>query len=151
MHLFLLRIYFYFFQQTDPLKCCIKQPQSHLKNQKIEIKFTLKILFYRYVSYKSYISLKAVAWRCSIKILQNSLKNTCARALFKIMLWGVVSVPCQEYIKDKFLTHVPAFPSSNSFLFCFLLQCSDLPFENFVLYLHSGLDIKSVFRTLQNI
>ena len=39
MRLFLLHIYFYFFQRTDSLECCIK-------NQKIEIKFVLKILFY---------------------------------------------------------------------------------------------------------
>ena len=33
------------------------------------------------------------------------------------MLPAVASAPCQEYVKDKFLTHVPAFPSSNSFVF----------------------------------
>ena len=48
------------------------------------------------------------------------------------MLRTVASVPCQEYINDKILTHVPAFLSSNPFLFCFLPQRSDLPFENFV-------------------
>ena len=42
MRLFLLRIYFYFFQRTDSLECCVQQPQSYLKNQKIEIKFVLK-------------------------------------------------------------------------------------------------------------
>ena len=46
MRLYLLRIYFYFFERTDLLKSCIKQPQSYLKTQEIEIKFNLKILFY---------------------------------------------------------------------------------------------------------
>ena len=46
MRLFLLRIYFYFFQRTGFLKSCIKQPQSYLKSQKMEIKFNLEILFY---------------------------------------------------------------------------------------------------------
>ena len=36
---------FLFFQRTDSLKSCIKQPQSNLKCQKIEIKFNLEILF----------------------------------------------------------------------------------------------------------
>ena len=44
--LLFLRIYFYFFQQTDSLKSCIKQPQSFLKSQKIEIRLNLEILFY---------------------------------------------------------------------------------------------------------
>ena len=69
---------------------------------------------YLWVSCKSYISLKAVARGCSInkmffKISQNSLENTCARVSFIIMLRAVASVPCQVYIKDKILTHVPAF------------------------------------------
>ena len=34
-----------------------------------------------------------------------------------IILLGFASVPCQEYIKDKILIHVPAFLSLNSFLF----------------------------------
>ena len=46
MSLFLLRIYFCFFQRTDSLISCIKQSQSYLKSQKIEIKFNLEILFY---------------------------------------------------------------------------------------------------------
>ena len=46
MRLFLLRIYFYFFQRIGPLKSCRKQPQSYLKSQKMEIKFNLEILFY---------------------------------------------------------------------------------------------------------
>ena len=47
MCLFLLRIYFYLFfpQRTGSLKSCIKQPQSYLKSQKIEIKFNLEIIF----------------------------------------------------------------------------------------------------------
>ena len=123
--------------------------------KKIEIKFILKILFYT-VKYKSYISLKVVTPRCSIhkvflNILQNSPKTTCAGISFIIMLQAVASIPCQEYVKDKILTQLLAFPSSNSFIFCFLLQCSDLHFENFVLYLHCGRDIRSVFRTLLNI
>ena len=98
----------------------------------------MEILIYT-VSYKKYISLKAVAQICSIskvflQILQNSLKNTCARVTFIIMLHAVASVPCQEYIKDKFLT-----------------QRSDLPFENFILYLRCGVDIRRIFRTLPDI
>ena len=90
----------------------------------------MEILLYT-VSYKKYISLKAVAQICSIskvflQILQNSLKNTCARVTFIIMLQAVASVPCHEYIKDKFLTHVRAF------LFCFL--CSVLIFPLKTLY-----------------
>ena len=152
MRLYLLRIYFYFFQRTDSLECYIKQPQSYLKNQKIEIKFVLKILLYTvFISKLQKLHLFKRSHPEILKILQNSPKNTCAGASFKIMLRGVASVPCQQYIKDKFLAHIPAFPSSNSFLFCFLSQCFDLPFRNFVLYLHCGLDIRSVFRTLLNI
>ena len=36
----------FFFQRTDSLKSCLKQPQSYLKRQKIEIKVNLEILFY---------------------------------------------------------------------------------------------------------
>ena len=46
MCLSLLRVYFYFifyFQLTDSLEPCVKQPQSFLKSQKIEIKFNLEI------------------------------------------------------------------------------------------------------------
>ena len=51
MHLFLLRVHFYFFQRTGSLKSCIKQPQSYLKSKKkkkkkIQIKFILENLFY---------------------------------------------------------------------------------------------------------
>ena len=160
MRLFLLRIYFYFFfffQGTVSLECYKKQSQSYLKNKKIEIKFVLKILFYTvFISklqklqrFKS--SRPDMFYKVFLKILQNSPKNTCAGVSFKKMLRAVASVSCQEYIKDKFLTHVPAFPSSNSCLFCFLSQCSDLPFEYFVLYLHCGLNIRSIFRTLLSI
>ena len=38
--------HFFFLQQTDSLKSCIKQSQSYLKSQKIEIKSNLEILFY---------------------------------------------------------------------------------------------------------
>ena len=51
-----------------------------------------------------------------------------------IMLWTVAFVPCQGYVKDKILNHVPAFLPTNLFLFCFLSQCSDLPFQNFIFY-----------------
>ena len=44
MRLFLLLIYFCYFQQTDSFKPYIKQPQSYLKSQKIEIKLNLEIL-----------------------------------------------------------------------------------------------------------
>ena len=106
---------FLFFQRTDSLKSCIKQAQSYLI-----------IPIYRYAaSYKSYISLKAVARRCSIskvllKISQSSLESTCTGVSFVIMLRAVASVACEEYIIDNILTHVPAFLSSNSFRFCFL-------------------------------
>ena len=56
-----------------------------------------------------------------LKISQYSLENTYARFSFIIMLRAVVSALCQEYIKDKILTHVPAFLSSNSFFFLFPL------------------------------
>ena len=46
MRLFLLLICFYFFQETNSLKPYIKQPQSYLKRQKIEIKLNLEILSY---------------------------------------------------------------------------------------------------------
>ena len=68
-----------------------------------------------------------------------------------LRLRAVAFVPCEEYIKDKILTHVLAFLSSYSFLFCFLSQRCDLPFENFILYLHFGVDIRIVLRTLPNI
>ena len=41
----------------------------------------------------------------------------------------VASVPCQEYIKDKTITHAPASLPSNLFLFCFFSQRSHLPFQ----------------------
>ena len=44
MRLFLLRVHFYFFQYNEFLKSCLKQPQLYLKSQRIEIKFSLKIL-----------------------------------------------------------------------------------------------------------
>ena len=68
-----------------------------------------------------------------------------------LRLRAVAFVPCEEYIKDKILAHVLAFLSSYSFLFCFLSQRCDLPFENFILYLHFGVDIRIVLRTLPNI
>ena len=74
----------------------------------------------------------------SLKFSQNSLENACAGSSFIIMLQAVASVPCRKNMKDKILTHVPAFLLSNSFLFCLLAQCSDLPFGNFILYLHCG-------------
>ena len=97
----------------------------------------LKIIIIK-KNYRRGISLKPVARRCSIsklliKVSQNSLENTCARASIIIILRAVPSAPSQEYIKDKILTHVPAFISSNSFLFCFLSQRSDLSVENFIL------------------
>ena len=84
--------------------------------------------------------------------MQNSLENTCAGVSLILMLRlrAVDFVPCEEYIKDKILTHVLAFLSSYSFLFCFLSQRCDLPFENFILYLHFGGDIRIVL-TLPNI
>ena len=33
-------------EQSDSLKSWLKQPQSYLKSQKIEIEFNLEILFY---------------------------------------------------------------------------------------------------------
>lgn len=66
-------------------------------------------------------------------------KQLC-RISFLIMLQAVASVLCQKYMKDKILTHVPAFLSSDSFLFCLLSQCFDLPFGNFILYLYYGVD-----------
>ena len=85
--------------------------------------------------------------------MQNSLENTCAGVSLILMLRlrAVAFVPCEEYIKDKILAHVLAFLSSYSFLFCFLSQRCDLPFENFILYLHFGVDIRIVLRTLPNI
>ena len=68
-----------------------------------------------------------------------------------LRLRAVAFVPCEEYIKDKILAHVLAFLSSYSFLFCFLSQRCDLPFENFILYLHFGVDVRIVLRTLPNI
>ena len=60
------------------------------------------------------VSLKAVAWGRSIskvflKISQKSLEETFAGVSFIIMLRAVVSVPSQEHIKDKILTHALAF------------------------------------------
>ena len=81
-----------------------------------------------------------------LKISQNSLKNICDGVSFIIMLRAVASVSCQEYIKDKILTHVLAFPL---FLFCFLSQCSDLLFENFILYINCGVDIRTLKKPLR--
>ena len=67
------------------------------------------------------------------------------------MLQAVASVRCQEYIKYKRFTHVLAFHSSNSFLLCFLSHRSNLPFENFIYYLHYGVDMESVVRALPKI
>ena len=164
MHLFLLWIYFlFFFQQTDSLYSSIKQPQSYLKSQKIEITFNLEILFYivfidtieKVHLFKS--SLPEMFYKVLLKILQNSMENTYAKVSFIIML-AVASVPCQEYIKDKILNHAPPFLSSNS-VFFFVFFCNILYsiykhfifiilFEIFVLYLHCGFDIRSIFRTL---
>ena len=90
---------------------------------------------------QSYISLKSNRQKCSLnsvflKILRNSLENTCVGVSFIIMLRTVASVPYQEYIKGKILMHIPAFLSSNLFLFSFLSQSSDFPFKIFILYLH---------------
>ena len=61
-----------------------------------------------------------------LKILQRLLENTCVWVSFTIVLWAVASVPCQEHIKDKILTHVL---TSNSYLYCSLVQCFVIPFE----------------------
>ena len=104
---------------------------------------------YLWVSCKSYISLKAVARGCSInkmffKISQNSLENTCDGVSFIIMLRAVGSAPCLVYIKDK-----NSYPCSG--IFSFPSQRSDLLFENLILHLHCGVDIRSAFRTLPKI
>ena len=67
-----------------------------------------------------------VFYKTFIKILQSWLENTCVGASFTIVLWAVASVPCQEHIKDKILTHVL---TSNSYLYCSLVQCFVIPFE----------------------
>ena len=67
-----------------------------------------------------------------------------------IMLQTVALVPYQEYIKIKFLPMFWHFFSSNSYFFCSLLQCSDLPFENFILHLHCGVGVRILFRALPN-
>ena len=109
------------------------------------MKFVFEILFYTVVIAKlqKSISLEAVARGCfvnqvSLNFSQNSPGNSCAGISFLIMLQAVASVLCQKYMKDKILTHVPAFLSSDSFLFCLLSQCFDLPFGNFILYLYYG-------------
>ena len=61
-----------------------------------------------------------------LKVLQSLLENTCAGVSFTIVLWAVASVPCQDHIKDKILTHVLA---SDSYLYCSLVQCFVIPFE----------------------
>ena len=61
-----------------------------------------------------------------LKTLQSLLENTYAGVSFTILLWAVASVPCQEHIKDKILTHVLV---SNSYLYCSLVQCFVMPFE----------------------
>ena len=144
MRLFLLRMYFYFFRRTDSLECCIKQPQSYLKNQKIEIKFVLKILFYavfirRLHLFKS--SRREIFCKSFAKFTEKHLR----RSLIQNNVAGCCFCSLSGIYKRQILTHVPAFP------FYFLSQCSDLPFENFVLYLHCDLDIRSVFRNLLNI
>ena len=78
---------------------------------------------YLQVNFKSYTPLKAVTWRCSInevflKISQNSLENTCTRVSSITMSRAVASVPCQEYVKDKILTHISFFKFISS-LFSF--------------------------------
>ena len=125
-----LDLFPFFFQQTDSLYSSIKQPQSYLKSQKIEITFNLEILFYivfidtieKVHLFKS--SLPEMFYKVLLKILQNSMENTYAKVSFIIML-AVASVPCQEYIKDKILNHAPPFLSSNSvfFLFSFAIFC----------------------------
>ena len=75
-----------------------------------------------------------------LKISQKLLESTCARASFVVMLRAVASIPSQECIKDKILTHVPAFLSSDSFLLCFLSLRSNVPFENFILCLRCGVE-----------
>ena len=64
------------------------------------------------------------------------------------MLWAVASVPCQKYIKDRIFTHVLFYPSNSCFFFS---HCSDLPFENFILHLHYGFDIRNIFKTTLDI
>ena len=122
MHLFLLRVYFFFlFQRTLSLKSCIKQPKSYLKSKKIEIRFIRSFYFMQFlqITCEINISLKVVPRRCSInkvflKISQNSLEITCAGIFLIIMLHAVALVPRREY---TILTYVPTFLSSNSFYF----------------------------------
>ena len=52
-----------------------------------------------------------------LKKSQNSLENTCAGVSFIIMLRAVASLPCQEYIKVKILTHVRHFFHKIHFFF----------------------------------
>ena len=143
------RLFIFFFNELTTLKSCIKQPHSCLKTQKIEIKFNLEISFYtvfigKLQNLHLFKSSRPGTFINNVfsKISQNSLENTCAGVSFIIMLLTVASIPCREYIKYKILTHVPVFLSSKSFLFCFLSQRSDLPFENFILHLHCGVDIR---------
>ena len=124
MRLFLLRMYFYFFRRTDSLECCIKQPQSYLKNQKIEIKFVLKILFYavfisklhlfkssrREIFYKSFAKFTEKHLRRSL--IQNNVAGCCFCSLSGI-----------SYIKDKFL------PMFRHFLFIFFRSVLTLPLK----------------------
>ena len=78
--------------------------------------------------------------------LNNFFKKFIQIHSFITMLRAVASAPCQKYIKDKIL-HVLAFFSLNSFPLCFFSESSNLP----LLYLHCGVAIRSVFRTLPNI
>ena len=143
---FYIYIYIYIFFSTNWLPQILYETTPRIPKkpkQKFDLIWKFYFMQYLQVSYKSYISFKAAAWRCS-------LENMCAGVSF-FMLCAVVSVPCQEHVKDKILTHFPTFLSSNSLLFCFLLQRFDLPFENFILYVYCRVDIKSVFRILPNI
>ena len=103
----------------------------------------MEILFYLLFIGKlqSYISLKSNRQKCSLnsvflKISRNSLENTCVGVSFIIMLRTVAFAPYREYKKGKILMHIPAFLSSNLFLFSFLSQSSDFPFKIFILCLH---------------
>ena len=62
-----------------------------------------------------------------------------------IMFLAVAPVFYQEYTKDEILTHVLVFLSLNLFLFYFLLQCSDLAFWCFILYLNCDVAISEAY------
>ena len=133
MRLFLLCIYFYFSSTNWHPQILYKATSIIPKSQKIEINFYLDILFYAVFIGKLQ---KSHLFQCSrqemfymLGVLKNFARFTGKHLCRSLIHYNVAGCCfCSLSGIYKTLTHAPTFLSSNSFLFCFLSQRTNLPF-----------------------